>query len=373
MPNLIRLMLGDGPDEAVAERARHRGRVILWIERLLVVVGVICLGYYVYVWAEARLYQQMEDKELDSILTSAPPPPAGTTAHHSPPAQGATLGRIDIPRLGVSSVIRVGTDARTLQLAVGFIPGTSLPGELGNVGLAGHRDTFFRKLRDINPDDEIVLTTPDGAFHYFVQRTNIVEPKDIWVLNRTNYPALTLVTCYPFVYVGSAPRRFIVRAALRPPSDASREPVASAKPAALPVTGPPILGTEIHPIHSLDTRVNDSRGVQPQGRLRQDDHRRQSGSGARPARAIGPAGRPGSRHGRVDLGRHPTGRSSSVDSRSAAAPVSSERRGSGRRGHQEPSTRRRVAIAREHRDGPAPRASAGAAAVGLHPSARDIL
>ena len=209
-----------------------------WIERLLILVGALGLGYYLYVWGEARLYQRMEDKELDQILTSAPPAPGpssqpgapGTIAPHAPPPQGATLGRIEIPRLGVSSVIRVGSDARTLRLAVGYIPGTSLPGELGNVGLAGHRDTFFRKLRDINPDDEIVLTTPDGTFHYFVQRTNIVEPKDVWVLNQTNYPALTLVTCYPFVYVGSAPRRFIVRAAMRAPSQADNP--SSAKPAA---------------------------------------------------------------------------------------------------------------------------------------------
>src|SRR6185295_12168231 len=124
-------------------------------------------------------------------------------------------GRIEVPRLGVSAVIRAGTDARTLRLAVGYIPGTALPGENGNLGLAGHRDTFFRKLRDINPDDEIRVTTKDGVFRYYVQRTNIVMPEDVWVLNETAYPALTLVTCYPFTYIGSAPQRFIVRASLR--------------------------------------------------------------------------------------------------------------------------------------------------------------
>ena len=121
----------------------------------------------------------------------------------------------------MSAVIRAGSDARTLRLAVGYIPGTALPGENGNVGLAGHRDTFFRKLRDINPGDEIRVTTKDGVFRYFVQRTNIVQPSDVWVLNATGYPALTLVTCYPFTYIGSAPQRFIVRAALRPQQLAS--------------------------------------------------------------------------------------------------------------------------------------------------------
>jgi sortase A len=180
-------------------------------------VGVICLGYYLYVYGEARRYQSFEDQQLDAILRSAPPPEsAAPVPRRAEPSMGSTIGRIEIPRLGVSAVIRAGSDARTLRLAVGYIPGTSLPGERGNFGLAGHRDTFFRKLRDINPDDEIRVTTKDGIFHYYVQRTNIVQPKDVWVLNPTSYAALTLVTCYPFNYIGSAPQRFIVRAALGP-------------------------------------------------------------------------------------------------------------------------------------------------------------
>ncbi len=199
---------------------RRRLKVRRWLERLLLVVGVICLGYYIYVLGEARLYQSFEDKELDTILASRSASPAqgdGIVARPPAPAEGSTVGRIEIPRLGVSAVIRVGSDARTLRLAVGYIPGTALPGENGNLGLAGHRDTFFRKLRDINPGDEIRVTTMDGVFRYFVQRTNIVQPSDVWVLNATGYPALTLVTCYPFSYIGSAPQRFIVRAALRSP------------------------------------------------------------------------------------------------------------------------------------------------------------
>ena len=192
-----------------------------WLERILILTGVLCLGYYLYGYVETRLYQSFEDQQLDAILRSATSDtsPAGT--RRAPPAAGSTIGRIEIPRLGVSAVIRAGSDARTLRLAVGYIPGTALPGERGNVGLAGHRDTFFRKLRDINPDDEIRVTTKDGVFHYYVQRTNIVQPKDVWVLNATSYPALTLVTCYPFTYVGSAPQRFIVRAALGTPAQLS--------------------------------------------------------------------------------------------------------------------------------------------------------
>jgi sortase A len=111
-------------------------------------------------------------------------------------------------------MVRVGDDARTLQLAVGHIRGTALPGESGNVGLAGHRDTFFRRLGDIRADDQIRIVTPEGTFHYRVARTDVVDPTDVWVLDDTSGSVLTLVTCYPFSFVGSAPQRFIVRAEL---------------------------------------------------------------------------------------------------------------------------------------------------------------
>ena len=196
-------------------------RVLKWIERCLLTLGVVCLGYYGYVSAETALYQAYEDRELDKVLASVtapadvevangtlPAPPVRRAA----PAPRSTIGRIEIPRLGVSAVVRTGTDARTLRLAVGHIPGTALPGEGGNVGLAAHRDTFFRRLRDIRTDDEIIVTTPEGRFRYSVEGTKVVEPTDVWVLDDTVRPALTLVTCYPFTYIGSAPQRFIVRA-----------------------------------------------------------------------------------------------------------------------------------------------------------------
>jgi sortase A len=95
---------------------------------------------------------------------------------------------------------------------VGHIPETPLPGEPGNAGLAGHRDTFFRSLRAARPGDRIVVTTPDAVVHYAVRDTRIVEPSEVSVLAPTPEPTLTLVTCYPFNYVGAAPKRFIVRA-----------------------------------------------------------------------------------------------------------------------------------------------------------------
>jgi len=225
-PNPIRLELDDRGLAPGRRPARSRRQTLKWAERLLLFIGVICVGYFLYTYAETWLYQAFEDEELDKILTdTATTGTSGTTAEPGTPtpravprhtfAAGSTVGRIEIPRLGVSAVIRAGSDARTLRLAVGYIPGTALPGDRGNFGLAGHRDTFFRKLRDITPDDEIRIVTADGVFNYYVQRTSIVMPQDVGVLDPTTYPALTLVTCYPFNYIGSAPKRFIVRAALR--------------------------------------------------------------------------------------------------------------------------------------------------------------
>ena len=235
-PNTIRLELDDR-GLAPSRRAGSRRRRLRWLERLLILVGVVCVGYFFYTYAEARLYQAFEDRELDKILNEAAVRGTSGTASADveggsravprrifPP--GGTVGRIEIPRLGVSAVIRAGIDARTLRLAVGYIPGTALPGDPGNFGLAGHRDTFFRKLRDINPDDEIRIVTTDGVFRYHVQRTSIVMPQDVGVLDPTNYPALTLVTCYPFNYIGSAPKRFIVRAALQTTEAPARSTVA---------------------------------------------------------------------------------------------------------------------------------------------------
>ena len=203
------------PTDARSWRAASRSRAVgmmRWIERALFVAGFVFLGYYLYVTAEARLYQNVENRELDLILASAPAtrPPAAPVP--VPPVPGSMLGRIEIPRLGVSAVIRAGSDARTLRLAVGHIPGTALPGQTGNIGLAGHRDTFFRRLRDIRADDDIRLVTTSGTFAFKVDATTIVLPKDTWVLNPTPTSTLTLVTCYPFTYVGSAPKRFIVQA-----------------------------------------------------------------------------------------------------------------------------------------------------------------
>jgi sortase A len=115
------------------------------------------------------------------------------------------------------SVVREGAGQDTLDVALGHIPGTALPGQPGNTGIAGHRDTLFRGLRNIRKDDVIQFQTPAGSYDYKVESTGIVKPADVAVLNRGEHNQITLVTCYPFYYVGSAPDRFIVKARLVDP------------------------------------------------------------------------------------------------------------------------------------------------------------
>jgi LPXTG-site transpeptidase (sortase) family protein len=107
-----------------------------------------------------------------------------------------------------------GDDPRTLARGVGHIPGTALPGWSGNVGFAGHRDTFFRALQNIRLGDDILVTTLQGCYRYRVVSSEIVSPDETRVLDASAVPSLTLVTCYPFYFIGSAPKRFVVHAHL---------------------------------------------------------------------------------------------------------------------------------------------------------------
>jgi sortase A len=124
------------------------------------------------------------------------------------------LGRIAIPQAGISALVLEGVAGSTLRRGVGHIPGTTLPWLSGNIGLAGHRDSVFRGLKDIKKGDFINLETLEGTYRYVVDWAQVVDPDDIGVLAVSNQPELTLVTCYPFYYVGSAPERFVVRAHL---------------------------------------------------------------------------------------------------------------------------------------------------------------
>jgi len=126
--------------------------------------------------------------------------------------QGAIVGRLEIPRLHVSVVVREGAGAKILAVSAGHIEGTALPGLSGNMGIAAHRDTFFGPLREIRPHDVITVRTVSGTYQYAVQGTEVVAPAEVGVLRQTNDAELTLVTCYPFHHKGPSPQRFIVHA-----------------------------------------------------------------------------------------------------------------------------------------------------------------
>jgi sortase A len=129
-----------------------------------------------------------------------------------PTVDAAPLAVLRIPRLKLAVPILEGIGAQVLDRGVGHIPETARPGEAGNIGIAGHRDSFFRGLKDVRAGDEIEVALRGARDRYVVERTWIVDPEDLSVLAPTAAPSMTLVTCYPFYYVGSAPRRYIVRA-----------------------------------------------------------------------------------------------------------------------------------------------------------------
>jgi sortase A len=180
-------------------------------ERVLFVAGAVCLGWYGGVRAAASHEQTRLSQELEIARA-----PVAVVAPLAPLTPRSLVGRIDVPRLKLSAVAREGVDDRTLDIAIGHVPGTSLPGASGNTAFAAHRDTFFRPLRGVHNGDEVVVTTPGGRYRYLVTSTRVVGPDDVSVLDPTSRPTLTLITCYPFNFVGSAPYRFVVQAALLP-------------------------------------------------------------------------------------------------------------------------------------------------------------
>lgn len=193
--------------------------ILRWSQRLFFGAAILLLGYCGFVAVDAWVFQQRESRTLQRLLEKQPKASAGSpvglaTSTPSPPVVAASglIGRIQIQRIGISAMVMEGTSTKTLRRAVGHIRGTSLPGQPGNVGISGHRDTFFRALRNIRRDDIIMVTTLLGEYRYRVMFTKVVGPNDVAVLDPTGNEILTLVTCYPFFFVGSAPDRFIVRA-----------------------------------------------------------------------------------------------------------------------------------------------------------------
>ena len=235
-------------------RRRHPKGPIKVFQYLFLLVALVCLGDVVLNYARAGVFQSYQSWRFDRMIEHQPPSQRSVlmrwidralsavsgqrsvtlqtatlqkaklhdilpdlAARRSVPSvpslpMGTLVGRMEIPKIGISVMVLEGDGEGVLQKAVGHVPATAFPGGAGNVVVAGHRDTFFRALRDIQKDDEITFTTTEGTYHYQVESIDKVGPQDVQVLQKSSRPTLTLITCYPFYYIGPAPKRFIVQA-----------------------------------------------------------------------------------------------------------------------------------------------------------------
>lgn len=181
----------------------------VWLEWLLLGVGIGCLGIYAYETVAARRFQAEQVAAFERRVATSE-----GKAEKRPEAAvraGGLVGMLDLPRLKLTTPVVEGDDDKTLNRAVGHLPDTPLPWQDGNSAIAGHRDGLFRPLKDVKVGDEIRFRTASEEIRYRVSGTSIVMPDDLSVLARDE-ASLTLITCYPFYYVGSAPKRFVVHA-----------------------------------------------------------------------------------------------------------------------------------------------------------------
>jgi sortase A len=189
--------------------------LLLWLERGLLIAGTVLAVWCAVVLLEAQYTKTLPIPPL--TVTQSLPGDANDAAASRPrtaPAAGTVLARLEAPTVHMTATVLEGSDDGTLRRGAGHIEDTPFPGEPGNIGIAGHRDTTFRPLRGIHVGDPLELTTGDRVYHYRIKKTLIVGPDDVYVLDPTSEPTVTLVTCYPFEFIGHAPRRFIVQAQL---------------------------------------------------------------------------------------------------------------------------------------------------------------
>ncbi|HET9942014.1 MAG TPA: class D sortase [Terriglobia bacterium] len=182
------------------------------IQRTLLWLGIAALAYVVAAAVYASLYQGYQSRRFEAELAVPRDISRSILGPQPDLHEGDLLGRIDIGRIGLSVMVLQGIEEHTLIAGAGHVPGTSLPGSEGNVVIAAHRDTFFRKLENILPGDRIRVATFRGSYEYIVDSVETVDPADTHVMESRDYRELTLITCFPFYFVGAAPRRFIVHA-----------------------------------------------------------------------------------------------------------------------------------------------------------------
>jgi sortase A len=192
-----------------------RARIQTLLSLFLIAAGAALLFIGAEDYFGARFGQSEAARDFEQPVPETPATREAikpVAAHHF--ALGETMAKLTIPRLGTELYVVEGDDARELRRGPGHLAGTALPGQSGNCVIAGHRDTHFRVLKDIHEGDDIVLQTQTGQYLYRVKRMHIVTPDNTSALQPTSGPELNLITCYPFYYVGSAPKRFVVEAQL---------------------------------------------------------------------------------------------------------------------------------------------------------------
>jgi sortase A len=222
-------------DNTIHRATRNRQRIWLWVENALLVSGLGLLAVFGIARIDRSIgsYNALKSFSTRSFVEASSLPTRELTGQIEAPLSmyqrsahsesSVPLALLRIPRIRLIVPVLDGTDARTLNHGAGHIPGTARPGEIGNIGVAAHRDGFFRGLKDIEKGDVLQLETAKGTDVYIVNQIRIVAPSDVSVLRPRPESSLTLVTCYPFHFIGSAPKRFIVTAALRKHSVAGSE------------------------------------------------------------------------------------------------------------------------------------------------------
>jgi len=214
-------------------RKGHGSAILGIVEIAFFAIGISFLGVFAYVQVRSAIFNEVQGRHLDEAITAekAHPSRADTTA----PVRGALLGRIDIPRAGISALVVEGAWDKELEMAVGRVVGTARFGEKGTVALAGHRDRHFRGLGKVQDGDTVTVTTPKATFAYLIDSTRVTKPDQVRIGTSAAH-GLTLITCYPFGYLGHAPKRFLVfghqldesngmaRNESPPPSDGDQRP-----------------------------------------------------------------------------------------------------------------------------------------------------
>lgn len=220
--------------------------------RVLIVIGLTMLGWCGFVWLDAAVAQYVARQSLD-LAGPAPESPslrsmaAPTIVQPAPPPRhGASIAALTIPRVRLSAIVLQGSDARTLRRGPGHVEHTALPGERGNIVIAGHRDSFFRQLRDVAVGDDVWIEGPAGRLRYRIASLRVVEATDLTAIAPTSDETLTLITCFPFWVLGDAPDRFVVRATRVDESSAGAGNVI----VSIPIVDAPV--PQVAPRHTTD-------------------------------------------------------------------------------------------------------------------------